>query len=237
VATVIAVWCDRSTELWADPRNSFVLVFENRGEAVGATLSHPHGQIYAFDRIPPLIRSKVAALTGHRQRHRSCLSCQVVERDDAASDRAVLANDSFTVNVPFAARWPYEVHVRARRHGARRLSELTPGEQVDLARALQDVVLRYDALFGFELPYMLVAQEAPADTDGEPCPDWHLAFEFLPPHRSATKLKVRASVETSTGLFINDTVPEVSAAALRSGEPPSESWEGVTVPSVTPAPA
>lgn len=237
VATVVAVWCDRSAQLWSDPRNAFVLIFENRGEAVGATLSHPHGQIYAFDRIPPYTRGKLGVLADHRDRHRDCLTCNVVGRDDAAPERAVAVNDTFTVSVPFAARWPYEVHVRARRHGARRLCDLHPHEQLDLAAALQEVVLRYDALFGFELPYMLVAQEAPADRDGHPWDDWHLAFEFLPPHRSPTKLKVRASVETSAGLFINDTLPETSAAALKATAVTTNSWDGVTVPAITTSPA
>ena len=235
VATVVAVWRDRSRALWSDHRTAYVLVFENRGEAVGATLSHPHGQIYAFDRIPPSIRGKLGVLADHRDRHRGCLTCQVVERDDAASERAVTRNASFSVSVPFAPRWPYEVHIRARRHGAHRLGDLTAAEQVDLAAALQEVVQRYDALFGFELPYMMVAQEAPGDRDGAPWDDWHLAFELLPPHRSSTQLKVRASVETATGLFINDTVPEASAAALAtSGVTPSQ-WDGVAAPRITPA--
>lgn len=237
VATVVAVWCDRSTSLWADARNAFVLIFENRGEAVGATLSHPHGQIYAFDRLPPYIGSKLGVLADHRDRQRSCLTCNVIERDDAAPERTVMTNDTFTVSVPFAARWPYEVHVRARRHGARRLSDLDRGEQLDLAAALQEVVRRYDALFGFELPYMLVAQEAPGDRDGHPWDDWHLAFEFLPPHRSRSKLKVRASVETAAGLFINDTLPEASAAALKAADVSTNSWDGVAVPAITTSPA
>jgi hypothetical protein len=74
---------------------------------------------------------------------------------------------------------------------------------------LREVVQRYDGLFDFELPYMMTVLEAPADA-----PDWHLAVEFLPPHRSAQLTKIRASVETSTGLFINDTLPEASARAL-----------------------
>ncbi len=117
--------------------------------------------------------------------------------------------------MPFAAHWPYEVHVRARRHGVRRLADLQPSERRDLASALRDVVLRYDGLFGFELPYMMVLLEAPADagTD-EAAPDWHFAVEFYPPHRSERLTKVRASVETATGLFITDTLPEASAARL-----------------------
>jgi UDPglucose--hexose-1-phosphate uridylyltransferase len=174
-------------------------------------------------------------LVEHRQAMHRCLSCEIVARDDRAPDRAVARNDSFGVTVPYAARWPYEVHVRARRHGLRRLGDLTPSERVDLAAALQEVVIRYDGLFGTDLPYMMVAAEAPVGDDGRPQTDWHLSFEFLPPHRSATKLKVRASVETSTGLFINDTLPELSAAALADVAVPPTSWDGITVPDTRPA--
>lgn len=208
LARVVAVWRDRSGELWADPRNCFVMAFENSGEAVGATLSHPHGQIYAFDHLPPLIAGRAAALRRHRGAERTCLACHVVRTDDA-SDRIVANNPSFSIAVPFAARWPFEVHVRARRHGVGRLGDLTPHEQRDLATALRQVVTRYGQMFDFTLPYMMVALEAPPDE-----PDWHLAFEFYPPHRSPRLTKVRASVETATGLFINDTLPETTAHRL-----------------------
>lgn len=230
VARIVAVWRDRSQALWADPRHAFVLIFENRGEAVGATLSHPHGQIYAFDHLPPSVHRRVAALRVHRDRDRACLSCRVVRTEAASGRRRVADNDSFLVSVPFAPRWPYEVHVRALRHGARRLADLDAGEQRDLAAALRDVVLRYDQLYGVELPYMMVAQEAPAEQ-----PDWHLSFEFFPPHRGPDKLKVRASVETATGLFVNDTVPETSAAELRALPVPVTDWSGVAVPRVEPS--
>ena len=208
LARVVAIWRDRTTELWADPGDRFVMVFENRGEAVGATLSHPHGQIYAFDHLPPLIAERATMLHAFRGTHAACLACHVVGIDDR-SERAVEANDAFVVAVPFAARWPFEVHVRARRHGLGRLADLTSVEQRDLAAALRAVVIRYDRLFDLELPYMMVALEAP---EGET--DWHLAFEFYPPHRGPQLTKVRASVETATGLFINDTLPEANARRL-----------------------
>lgn len=205
---VLAIWIDRARELWSDPAHAYVCVFENRGSEVGATIAHPHGQIYALDHVPPIVAAKVAAHRLHRARAGECLSCQATNAD-AHSERVVSENDSFVVAVPFAARWPFEVAVRARRHGLGRLADLEPSEQRDLALALRDVVLRYDALFGFPLPYMMVAQEAPA---GEP--DWHLAFELYPPHRSAEATKIRASVETGLGLFLNDVAPEDAARRL-----------------------
>jgi len=207
-ARVIAVWRDRSAELWADPRHAFVMAFENRGDEIGATLSHPHGQIYAFGHVPPWIERRVAALGEGRARTGECISCGVVA-EQQASERTIAAGDHFAIGVPFAARWPYEIHVRATRHGCRRLTDLEPGEQRDLAAALHGVVERFDGLFGSELPYMMVVHEAPAGAD-----DWHLSVEFFPPHRSERLTKVRASVETATLLFINDTLPEASAARL-----------------------
>jgi UDPglucose--hexose-1-phosphate uridylyltransferase len=215
LARVIAIWADRSAELWQDDELRYVLVFENRGEDVGATLSHPHGQIYAFDHLPAYVRSRVQVIEEHRRVHDRCLSCEVVARDEHAEARTVAANDSFTISVPFAPNWPYEVHVRARRHGARRLTDLTTRERRDLAVALKDVVHRFDRLHdGSPLAYMMVCQQAPVSDAGAPVDDWHLSFEFLPPNRAPDKLKVRASVETAAGFFINDTVPEESAAML-----------------------
>jgi UDPglucose--hexose-1-phosphate uridylyltransferase len=216
---VLAVWIDRARDLWSDPAHGYVCVFENRGAEVGATIAHPHGQIYALDHVPPTIAAKAAAHRRHRERAGDCLSCAATQAD-ARSDRVVSANESFVVAVPFAARWPFEVAVRARRHGLGRLSELDPVEQRDLAVALRDVVRRYDALFDLPLPYMMVAQEAPADEH-----DWHLAFELYPLHRAPGMTKIRASVETGLGLFLNDVAPEDAARRLAALAVPAEPIE------------
>lgn len=233
LANVVAVWRDRTAELWADPRHRFVMPFENRGEAVGATLTHPHGQLYAFDRLPPFVAVREEASRAHRIATGGCLGCAVVAEDEA-SERVVAANASFNVAVPFAPHWPFEVHVRARRHGARRIGDLFPEERRDLARALRDVVMRYDALFGFPLPYMMVLLDAPADPSGAPDEGWHFAVEFYPPHRNERLTKVRASVETATGLFILDALPETNAARLAGlgGERPVEAAAVEIVPAV-----
>ena len=232
VARVIAIWRDRTRELWSEVAHQYVMAFENRGAEVGATISHPHGQIYAFDHVPPLIQARVNALAAHRITTGRCLCCDVVESDCAEQGRVVSTNPSFTLTVPFAARWPYEVHVRARRHGVRRLADLGDAEALDLAKALSEVVQRYDLLFDTELPYMMAVIEAPDGAD-----DHHLTVEFLPPHRSPTKLKVRASVETVTGLFINDQLPERSAGLLRECRIAARDWSGIHVPVIECRPA
>lgn len=213
---VLAVWIDRTRELWSDPAHAYVCVFENRGPEVGATIAHPHGQIYALDYVPPVVATKAAAHRRHRANTGTCLSCDATIAD-ARSSRVVAINESFAVAVPFAARWPFEVAVRARRHGLGRLAEVTPSEQRDLAVALRDVVLRYDSLFDGPLPYMMVAQEAPHDE-----PDWHLAFELYPLQRASGAMKIRASVETGLGLFLNDVAPEDAGRRLSGLGIPSE---------------
>ena len=219
LARVVAIWVDRGRELWADPAHAYVCVFENRGAEVGATIAHPHGQIYALDHVPPVTAAKAEAHSRHRRREGRCLSCDALQAGDR-SDRVVSANDSFVVAVPFAARWPFEVTVRARRHGLQRLADLAPEEQRDLVVALRDVARRYDALFDFPLPYMMVGQEAPRDQ-----PDWHLAVELYPLHRAPGVTKIRASVETGLGLFLNDVAPEDAARRLARLDVPVEPIE------------
>jgi UDPglucose--hexose-1-phosphate uridylyltransferase len=207
-ARVVEMWVDRSRELWSDDRHEYVLIFENRGGEAGATLAHPHGQIYAFDHLPPRAAARARAHGAYRVEHAACLGCALVGEAPA---REILANDSFAVAVPYAAHWPYEVAVRGRRHGLRRLTDLYPDEQIDLADALGAVARRLDLLFDCQTPYLMVAQEAPHEQ-----PDWHLAFEFLPLLRSRGATKIRASVETVTGLFLNDVLPEEAATRLAS---------------------
>ncbi|HEY4977418.1 MAG TPA: hypothetical protein VII05_08780, partial [Gaiellaceae bacterium] len=113
---LLAIWSDRSRELWADERHEFVMIFENRGAEAGATLAHPHGQIYAFDHLPPITAAKAEAHRRYRKQKALCLGCDLVRRE-SASVRVVAPNESFVVGLPFASRWPYEVAVRARRHG------------------------------------------------------------------------------------------------------------------------
>jgi len=216
LARVVAIWVDRARELWGDPAHAYVCSFENRGAEVGATIAHPHGQIYALDHVPPVTAARAGAHRRYRRREGRCLSCASTRADDRSS-RVVSANETFVVAVPFAARWPFEVAVRARRHGLQRLADLVPEEQRDLAVALRDVALRYDALFDFQLPYMMVAHEAPHDQ-----PDWHLAFELYPLHRAPGVTKIRASVETGLGLFLNDVAPEDAAGQLAGLEVPVE---------------
>jgi UDPglucose--hexose-1-phosphate uridylyltransferase len=213
---LVAVWAHRTLVLGARDEVATVFAFENRGEAIGVTLNHPHGQIYAYPDIPPHIAREVAAGATHESTTGRCLWCDLLAQETADGSRLTAASDTWVAGVPFAARWPFEVHLTPRRHLGW-LHELTADEVDGLARILLTTVRKYDALFGFTLPYVMAIHQRP--TDGGPHDGYHLHIEFYPPNRTATKLKFLAGSEAGAGAFINDTLPEESAARLRELEP------------------
>ena len=200
---VIALWTRRSAELAADTRVKYVMIFENTGEAVGVTMPHPHGQIYAFPFIPPRIERERAAADRFRSKENRCLYCKVLEDELRDGRRIVAQNDSFVDFVPYFARFPYETQIYLRRH-ASRLSELTSAEARDLASMISLIRKKYDALFGSPMPLMMVLHQ-----------EEHLYVEFLPLRRSATKLKYLAAVESASWTFLEDVIPEQAAESLR----------------------
>ena len=208
IARVVEVWTDRYAELGARAEVDYVFVFENRGVAVGVTLHHPHGQIYAYPEIPPRMRQVLAAAVAHG----GCVYCDVLA-EEAAGPRVVARTAGFVAFVPFAARFPYEVHLAPARH-APSLLDLAGAERVELAGLLRTVVRGYDRLFGFPLPYVMSMLQAPTDGAGHE-PVSHLRLEFTPLHRTADKLKYLAGSELGAGAFINDVAPEDAAARLR----------------------
>jgi UDPglucose--hexose-1-phosphate uridylyltransferase len=208
---VVDLWTRRSMELAADPAIQYVYVFENAGAAIGVTMPHPHGQIYSFPYIPPYVETELAAAQEHLTAKQKCLYCELLAGELAAGERIVEANDGFVAFVPFAARFPSEVQIYARRHISS-LAELEDAEKSQLATLIQIMRRKYDALYGFPMPMVMAVRQAPAQGVH---PYFHLHVEFFPIQRSATKLKYLAGVETGAGTFLNDTLAEEQAEALR----------------------
>ncbi|MHB0876479.1 MAG: galactose-1-phosphate uridylyltransferase [Anaerolineae bacterium] len=209
---LVQVWKDRYQELGAQPGLDYVFIFENRGPEVGVTLTHPHGQIYAFPYVPPIPKRQLESMERYWYRERRCLLCDSLRREVSDGTRLVSRFGTFQTVVPFYARLPYEVHLLPERHLGN-LCDLTADEQWDMACAVHDVVARYDGLFGVPLPYMMLLYQDP--TDGGAYPYNHLHFEFLPLQRAPGKLKYRAGCETGAGTYITDALPEDWAAQLR----------------------
>ncbi|WP_222853913.1 galactose-1-phosphate uridylyltransferase [Fodinicola acaciae] len=208
--TVVDVWADRTAALSALPFVEQVFCFENRGEEIGVTLAHPHGQIYAYPFVTPRTRRMLDSARRHRERTGENLFARVLA-DERAGERVVASNDNWTAFVPAFARWPFEVHLYPHRQVAG-IPELSGAERDDFAAIYLDVLQRFDALFDAKMPYIAAWHQAPARVDRDLA---YLHLQLFSIRREAGKLKYLAGSESGMGVFINDIPPERSAALLR----------------------
>lgn len=213
IERLIVVWTDRFRELAALDYVDYVFIFENKGEAIGVTIHHPHGQIYGYPFIPPVVAGELATSLAHRTATGRCLLCDILDEERRDGRRIVMENESFVAYVPFFARWPYEVHLTAARH-LQALTDLGDTERRDLALALKGLLTAYDGLFDMSFPYVMAIHQRP--TDGGSYDHYHFHIEFYPPLRSRSRLKYMAGSEIGAGMFINDTLPEEKAGELRA---------------------
>jgi UDPglucose--hexose-1-phosphate uridylyltransferase len=209
---LIQVWTDRFQALGTLDFVRYVFIFENKGEAIGVTLHHPHGQIYAYPFIPPRIERELERCRAHREHSGRCLLCDIQAEERRDGRRIIAENSSFVAYIPFFARWPYEVHIASVRH-LQAIDELTADDRRNLASILKSLLVAYDGLFNLSFPYMMVIHQRPSD--GGNYDFYHFHLEFYPPLRSADRLKYLAGSETGAGMFINDTLAEQKAAELR----------------------
>lgn len=216
IKNLIRVWKDRYQELGAKEFIKNVLIFENKGEAVGVTLHHPHGQIYGFPFIPPKLEKELSASQKYFNQNHRCLFCDTVAEELRDGRRIVLENDKFIAFIPFFARYPYELYLAPKNH-LESFNDFTQEDCDQLAVILKGLLLKYDALFNLSFPYIMVIHQAP--TDGGDYPHYHFHFEFYPPLRTAGKLKFLAGCESGAGTFINDTMAEEKAVEMRNAGP------------------
>ena len=213
--TVIDAWADRTCALGGVDSIDYVFCFENRGEEIGVTLSHPHGQIYGYPFVPPRFYKQAEALRHHHDRTGGCLQCDLLHAECDAGVRVVTATEHWVGYVPFAARWPYEVRLVPRRHTPD-LPSLTGPERDDLAEVYLCVLRAFDRIFDAPLPYVAGWQQAPTRSPVDADRDvWHLGAEIFTITRAPGKLKYLAGSESGAGVWINDVAPEDAAARLR----------------------
>jgi UDPglucose--hexose-1-phosphate uridylyltransferase len=213
VRTVLDAWVDRTRALSAIPEAEYVYCFENRGEEIGVTLSHPHGQIYAYPFVPPRTATAVQVAEAFYAEHGESLQSRLLKQELSDGRRVVTETEHFVAHVPFAARWPYEVNIVPRRQ-VPDLPALSETELDDLAVIYLDVLGRFDRLFTTPAPYIAGWQQSPMRQGREA---WHLSASIFTTRRSNHKLKYLAGSESGAGVWINDIPPEVAAERLRSG--------------------
>ena len=212
---IIDVWARRHEELAALADIQYVFIFENTGVAIGVTMPHPHGQIYALPFLPPLVARELDAASDYFRDHGECIYCGILREEVAKRSRVVTENRDFVAFVPFFARWPGEIQVCARRHFGS-VTELRDGEASSLAAIIKAVRMKYDNLYRLPMPLMMLLRQSPVKGS---CAYFHFHIDFYPIQRSATKVKYLAGVESGAGNFLNDTVAEEKALELRETEP------------------
>ncbi len=213
IELLIEVWADRTARLAAREGIRYVLPFENRGAEVGVTLHHPHGQIYAYPFVPPVPANMQRVAAAHYREHGSGPLAAHIAREIEDGRRLLYRGEHAVAFVPACARYPYETWIAPIAPVAT-FGDLSDAQRADLARALQTVLRKYDALWHRPLPYLMSWYQAPVD--GEPHPESHLHAEIWPPYRTPDRLKYLAGTEIAAGLFAMDALPEDKAAELQA---------------------
>jgi UDPglucose--hexose-1-phosphate uridylyltransferase len=215
--TVVDVWADRTRELSALEAVEHVFPFENRGEEIGVTLHHPHGQIYAYPFVPARTASLLRAATEHHQATGRLLGADLLAAELEAGSRVVIRGAHWTAYVPYAASWPVEVHLVPNRD-VPDLVALDDDERDELAEVYLDLLARLDRYYEapdgapIALPYIAGWHQAPVRR-GRDVSRLHL--QVMSVLRAPGRLKYLAGSESGVGAWINDVSPESVAARLR----------------------
>jgi galactose-1-phosphate uridylyltransferase (family 1) len=208
---VVDVWAERTAELSGIEGVAHVFPFENHGEEIGVTLSHPHGQIYAYPFVPPRVEKVLASVDRHREATGGDLFAEVLEAE-RGGPRVVTANEHWTAFVPAATRWPYEVQLFPTRR-VPDLPALDDAERDAFVEVYLDVLGRFARRFDTPMPYISSWNQAPV---GEGREDWWLHLQLFSFRRAPGKLKYLAGSESGMGAFITDINPEDVAEQLRA---------------------
>jgi UDPglucose--hexose-1-phosphate uridylyltransferase len=215
---VVDAWRHRTADLLGRPGIEQVFCFENRGEEIGVTLTHPHGQLYGYPYLAPRTAHMLAEARAYSGRNGGNLFADILAHEVADGSRVIARTEYFTAFVPFAARWPVEVHIYPNRF-VRNLIELDEPELAGFAAMYREVLRRFDLMYPTPLPYISALHQY-ADTEVQREGYFHV--ELMSVRRSATKLKFLAGSESAMDAFISDVTPESVAQRLRElGAAPS----------------
>jgi UDPglucose--hexose-1-phosphate uridylyltransferase len=215
VRLVVEAWADRTAELSTIPGVEQVFCFENRGEEIGVTLHHAHGQIYGYPFVTPMTSRMLAAAERHHAETGGDLFEEILAAERAEGARVVAANEHWTAFVPKAARWPFEIHLYPHRH-LPDLPALSAAERDAFGPLYLDVLRRLDGVYGLPMPYVSGWFQAPVAAAVPPRRHlFRLHLRLFTIRRAPGKLKFLAGSESAMGAFINDIRPEDAARMLK----------------------
>ena len=210
---VVETWQRETFDLGNRPEVNHVLCFENKGEVVGVSNPHPHGQIYATNFVFKTIETEHKAAQHYLQETGRVLFQDIIRAEQADGRRILYEDEWMIAFVPYFARYAYEVYIAPKRTVAH-IFELNSEEVAALSRALKEVTVRMDNLWQQSFPYVMPLHQAPSD--GGDYRAFHFFIGFLPPLRRPNMLKYLAGPEIGGGNFLSDTLPEAKAAELRA---------------------
>ena len=202
VALLMKVWSDRFINLMKSSNIKYVLPFENRGKEIGVTLNHPHGQIYGFPEIPPIIKKQAS------KQKESLLISNLV---NSVNENLEISRDNNAISfVPYFARYPFEIWIAPFKK-VDHAGFLNDEEINSMAILLKSSIKRLDKLFNKPMAYTMAINFPPKGFEGS----FHHYIALQPMRRDENKLKHLAGIEQITGLMLSDIVPENSAKKLK----------------------
>lgn len=213
IEKIVDLWCERFKALSADEKIKYVFIFENKGDVVGVTMPHPHGQIYGYPFVPKKLELETSSAKDYYNENGKCLFCDWLQNETEAEKRIIFKNEHFTVFLPFFSEYPYGIYIMSNSH-KQYITDFNEEEKKALATTLKQATGTLDCLFDTHFPYMMCMHNAPVN-NGDYSNDFHFHIEFFTPMRSKDKVKFNASSETGAWAHCNPTCPEETAAELR----------------------
>lgn len=216
VLKIVNLWAERYKAIAQDKRVKYIFEFENRGEEVGVTIHHPHGQLYAYSFIPFKIRAELDNCKKYYRQHNSNLFADLNAAEKKYKKRVVLENKSFLAYIPYFTDYPFGVFVVNKKLKGN-IAQFTPAEKKDLALMLKQLTAGFDKIYDRQFPYMMCLHQTPVNEKKYADAGDYYAFhiEFYPPLRAKDKIKWYAGSEMGAGAAANPLDVDDCAAILR----------------------
>ncbi|WP_048816760.1 galactose-1-phosphate uridylyltransferase [Caldisphaera lagunensis] len=209
---VIKQWINITEKYIKDKRIIYLMIFRNKGEEIGVSLTHPHGQYYAMPFIPLRIRNMIQNSRNYFKRYNECIFCKIIKEEAREKVRVIYENQNFITFLPYYASWPFELHIYPKNH-LQYITQLNEDQIIDFADALKLSLSVLNNLFNREMPYSFALIQAPLR--GNYHDIFHMHLEIYPILRDKDKIKYAAGIEMSTWDFTYDGVPEENAKMLK----------------------
>ncbi len=219
VLKLVELWNERFNCISSDKKIKYVFIFENRGEVVGVTQPHPHGQIYGYSVLPKKIEIELESAKDYYSENGKCLFCKMNEEEISFGERIITENEDFIAYIPFFADYAYGVYIVAKSH-KNNIAQFNQREKMNLGKILKDITGAYDCIFDMKFPYMMCMHNGPVNMEGTEFENhndyYHFHIELYPPLRSKSAIQFQASSETGVWAHCNPTAPEEKAVEIRA---------------------